>query len=312
MEILLLLAGLLLLVGGAQVLVTYAVKLARWFGVSDFVIGLTVVTIGTNLPETMVSVIGAVSQLGGQVVSSLVVGEIIGSNLTLLGVVVALAALIHPIKIKHHELVQHGAFAVASVLLLWVLAKDGLLSRPDGVALMMVYALYALFISRGRHRRSLTKLKEKPNIVIALGLIFGSSFALIIGARWVLEFGTQLALAFGVSPTLVGLFIIGPSTSLPELVVNLTAAFRKRAELSLGNILGTIVYSISIALGVGVTIAEFTVASEIVSIDLPFLMLLSFLVLLFFYSREVLQRKEGLLLLGLYVTYVAMKFLLLA
>jgi cation:H+ antiporter len=114
----------------------------------------------------------------------------------------------------------------------------------------------------------------------------------------------------GISPTLVGLFLIGPSTSLPELVVNVTAAFKRKAALSLGNILGTIVYASSVALGTGVAIAGFKVDPQLVQVDLPFLVLMTFIVVLFFYTKEKMQRNEGLLLLGLYGVYAGMKFLI--
>ena len=310
MDILIFLVGLVLLVGGAQVLINSAVKLARWFGISEFLIGLTIVTIGTNLPETMVSVTGALYRFADKPVSSLVVGEIIGSNLALLGVVIAISTLIHHIKIKHHELVQHGAFAAASVLMLWVLGRDGLLTRADGLLLMMLYLLYVVFITRGKHKQQWLRFAKKPNVLLTLILIFVSAFCLIIGAQWVLDYGTKLALSLGINQTLVGLFLIGPSTSLPELVVNVSAAIKKKTALSLGNILGTIVYSIAVALGAGVVLAEFQVVPQIIQVDMPFLVLMTFIVLLFFYTREKMQRTEGILLLSLYAVYAVMKFLL--
>lgn len=310
MEIFIFLVGIALLVGGAQVLISSAVKLARWFGISEFLIGLTIVTIGTNLPEAMVSVTGALHRFSDKPVSSLVVGEIVGSNMALLGLVVGLATLINPIKIKHHELIQHGAFAAAAVLLLWVLGRDGQLSRPDGLMMLLLYVLYVVLITRGKHKHKLLRFAQKPNILLSLVLILLSAFALIVGAQWVLDYGSKLALSLGISPTIIGLFLIGPSTSLPELVVNITAAVKKKMALSLGNILGTIVYSVSVALGLGVVISEFKVDRALAMVDMPFLVLLTFIVVLFFYTREKMQRTEGLLLVGLYIAYTVMKFLM--
>lgn len=310
MEIFIFVIGLVLLVIGAQLLISSATNLARWFGISEFIIGLTIVTLGTSLPESMISVTGALYSLSGESVAPLVVGEIIGSNMVLLGIVVGVSTLIRPIKVKHKALIEHGGFAAAAVLLLWVLGRDGHLTRPDGVMLLLLYLLYIVLITRMKHPPKKLNQGKKPNIILSLILIIGSCFSLIVGTHWVLEYGTRLATSLGVSSTLIGLFLIGPSTSLPELVVNISAALRKKTELSLGNILGSIIYSVAIALGAGVTLGEFHVPRELINIDMPFFILTTFILLLFFYSREKLQRSEGFLLVGLYIAYALMKVLL--
>lgn len=303
----LLLLNLAGLIVGAQLLIRGALAIAKKYNFPEFLIGLTLLTVGTSLPELMITVTGSVERLHSGRVSELIVSEIIGSDIGLAGLILGISGLFGILKINKKELNFQGTFLIGAILLLWFFAKDGFLARQEGLVMLAAYGYYlfhVLFMSRQRpvpHE----KLKTNPRnswLFLIWGLIL-----VIFTSNQVVENGVLLANQWGVSQSLVGLFLIGLGTSLPELIVSLTSAMKRSTGLTVGNIVGSSIFNILFALSTGTMISGFVVEREMIMIDIPFLLLISATALLFFKTRGKFEKKESFLVLGMYGVYTFFK-----
>ncbi len=308
MTLLYLIGGLAGLLGGAQLLVIGATGVAKKYGISEFLIGLTLVTVGTSVPELVVSVVGAIRRLNGLPVSELIVSEIVGSGIGQIGLVLGLAGLLGVLHIDKKELKFQGFYLIGSVLVLLFFSRDGFLSPGEGWAMLLAYGYYLIHVSRNSQRRKVKKKGDvKPNpardiFFIILGLIL-----VVFSSDQTLTRSIALAESWHISQSLIGLFLVGLGTSMPELVVSLTASARNHDGLSAGNLIGSNIFVVLGALSAGVAISGFNVDRTLFTIDIPFLLFLSGIVMLFFYTRDKFERKESFLVLGLYSAYVFFK-----
>ena len=301
--------GILGLWLGSELITTGATKIARRFGLSETFIGLTILAIGTDFPEIMVAMTGAVDQLHGEEMTGLVVGNIVGSNMSQISLVLGIAGLLKVFKMKKNEVMHNGMMLIASTLTLLLLSLDGRLSRVDGLILVSFYVAY--FFS----------LKQKSGLSIVKGKIkrfkgnnFKSFLKIVIGlvilaqaSHWVVENAATIATQLGVSQMIVGVILIGLGTSLPELVVSISALTKGANGLSVGNLIGSNLIDISIALGGSAIIGGWQIERSIATFDLAYLLFTSVVVVLFLLTKESLERKESFLILSLYLVYVSLK-----
>ncbi|MBU0625530.1 calcium/sodium antiporter [Patescibacteria group bacterium] len=312
-SILLFAVGIALLYKGALLLIENATKLARNFGLPLILIGFTIVAFGTSLPEL---IIGIFSGLAGE--NSLTLGNVLGGNMVNLGVALGLTALIAPIGLpaKNHRFELYSlVFALA---ILYMLLRDGLLSRFDGLILVTMAIVFILAVIREATtmskverviKRTITIKRRRERLYNIIAIAAGLAL-LFIGARMTVVNAVSLARLAGVSEVLIGLTLIALGTSLPEILTTIISAIKKTEQLSIGNIIGSNVMNVLLILGVSVLISPIEINQTVWQYDLPFLLLTTLIFISIVRSSRKISRREGLLLLSAYVIYVLFAFLL--
>lgn len=306
-SVLLLVAGLVLLVVGGDLLVRSAAALAARLGVSSMVIGLTVVAFGTSAPElaaTLVSSLRGVPDLG--------VGNVLGSNVANVGLILGLAAMFAPIAASPGFLRRQLPVVIGSMLLLFPLGWNGVVGRLEGGLLLGVLAGYlALTVWRdeGALEEDIPSDAERiPLWRSALGAVMGIVL-LVGGAEALVRGAVDIATALGVSERVIGLTMVAVGTSLPELASSVAAAIRKQGEMILGNIAGSNVFNVLAVLGTTAAITPIPIVRNAVFGDLAVATAFSFALLPLMGLRAGMGRKRGALLLAAYLGYVAVTFL---
>ncbi|MBX3144168.1 MAG: calcium/sodium antiporter [Trueperaceae bacterium] len=303
------LGGLGVLVLGADVLVRGGSRLATRLGIRPMVIGLTVVAVGTSIPELAVG-FEAVRRGAG----ALAIGNIAGTNIVNMLLILGLVALIRPLEIHRQTLRFELPVMVVAAGLLLVLALDGGLSKLEGLVLVAYGALYTFAVARMslREGASEARVRERPvlrvqDLAVDVGLL-GIGIALtIFGADWLVDGSVGLARSFGVSDAVIGLTIVAVGTSAPELVTAIVSSIKGERDIAVGNLIGSNVYNVALILGATVLAAPGTVPviSDLVRIDLPVMFLVMLACVPVFVSRGRVSRLEGGIFVSAYVLYIA-------
>ncbi len=304
MEYLLLLLGFTVLIFSGRLLITSSVAIARRLRMPSFVIGLTVVAIGTSAPELLVSLTGA---LKGH--PDLAVYNIVGSNISNLLLVLALGAIILPIQIKSLSTWLDGACMIGFSVVVWLILLDLRFSAREGVLVFTLLIIYlSVLIFRSRKQRDGGEKYPDPGMHtwLALVLVPVSSGGLALGADLLVDNAVNIALQFGLSQRIISVSMIAVGTSIPELTTSAIAAFRKETDIAIGNIIGSNLFNIGFVLGLTTMIKPLEVNPLILSFDVYWFvgagMLLMALILL--PRRSLLSRWKGLVLLAVYLVYL--------
>ena len=257
--------GLVILVAGGEFLVRGASAIARAFHLSPLLIGLTIVGFGTSAPELIVSVQAALADQPG-----IAIGNVIGSNISNVLLILGISALIAPLNIPGRKLWRDLAFMLAATAIIWVMLLDGQVTRVDGLILVvgLVAFLTTAFIAGSGHPPEGGDTETfgpnwKPWVMTGAGLI-----GLVIGARFLVDSATTIARDFGISEAVIGLTIVAVGTSLPEMATSVIAAFRKHTEISVGNIVGSNIFNIFGILGITALIAPIPAEARFAAIDM--------------------------------------------
>ncbi len=296
--------GFVLLVGGANLLVEGASRLAGLLGVSPLIIGLTVVAFGTSAPELAVSV---QSSLQGQ--TDLAIGNVVGSNILNILLVLGVAAIIMPISVHERLVKLEVPIMIAVSVLLLALSFDGILSRWDGLLLFSGILLYIFFTIKTQHKVEVSETEQESNtgvasIILQLLFIIIGLGLLVQGSQWLVDGAVAIAELFGLSQLVIGLTIISIGTSLPELATVVVASLKKQEDLVVGNVVGSNIFNILLVLGATSLVAPngIVVSEAAIGFNMPIMILVAFLCLPIFFNGKI-QRWEGGLFLGLYVAY---------
>lgn len=314
--VLLLIAGCALIVAGANYFTEGASSLAARFGISQFIIGLTVVAIGTSLPELVVSLLSA---LKGS--SDMAIGNVVGSNMFNLMVILAMSVLIQPIPLTRNNVRKDIPFLILASAACLVVASDTLLgggtestiSRSEGLLLLgffIVFMAYSIFsgsntgtvtISDKRQR----VLARKKSIWLVVLMIVGGCAGLIFGANLFLDNAVSIARSLGVSEAVIGVTLVAAGTSMPELAASVAAAVKGNTGMALGNVVGSNISNIFLVLGASATVRPLTLGG-IVPGDMLAMIASSVLLFLccFTFRKNYMDRTEGVIFLLLYVAYV--------
>ncbi|WP_137112299.1 sodium:calcium antiporter [Rhodobacter sp. SY28-1] len=256
--------GLVILVAGGEFLVRGASAIARAFHLSPLLIGLTIVGFGTSAPELIVSVQAA---LAGQ--PGIAIGNVIGSNISNILLILGVSALIAPLIIPGRKLWRDLGFMLGATAIVWTMLLNGQITRTDGLILIagLVAFLTTAFISGSGHPpESGTETfgpNWKPWIMTGAGLV-----GLVIGARLLVDSATSIARDFGISEAVIGLTIVAVGTSLPEMATSVIAAFRKHTEISVGNIVGSNIFNLFGILGITALVAPIPAEARFAAIDM--------------------------------------------
>ncbi len=301
-----LLAGFVLLFFGGDWLVDGGVALARRYRISSLVIGMTIVAFGTSAPELLVSMISAIKGSAG-----IAMGNVLGSNIANIGLILGLTALICPIETDNHKVIGHGTVMIAASLLLLVFALNNGISRIEGLILFACLILFTtLSIRKGRSQddEAGADVQEGKSMTIlaATGLIVLSCAMLAFGADILVDGATTIASAIGVSDKVIGLTIVALGTSLPELAASVAAAFKKQMDISIGNIIGSNIFNILCVLGVSTSIKPISLEFRDYANDFIWMLGFSVFIIIFTTMRKKkgrLGRTAGILFLLAYAVY---------
>lgn len=303
MEILFLLLGLGALLLGSELMINGALDIAQRHKVSQLFIGLTILAFGTDLPELFVVISGSLHRLQGTETSGLIVGEAIGTVFGQMAFVLGVATFFGAMAITKRELVRDGITMLGSLVLLFIVSLDGSISRIDGAIFLVVYGLYFLTLFREEKLFNKLSFGQKGHALWAIVSIISGIVLLLIGSNLTVENALLLSEMFGVEQELIGILVVGLSTSLPELMTSINAVRKGAGSMAAGNIIGSNVFDILVTLGIGSLISEFTVSNDLLFFDLPFLFVTCIIALAFFRSERKVTHKEGLIVLTLYVVY---------
>ncbi len=311
-ELLVFVLGLALTILGANWLIDGATSIARRFGISDLVVGLLIVSIGTSSPELIVTLL---SSLKGQ--PDLAIGNILGSNIANILLILGLSSVIRPIPLEGSTLWKEIPFGFLAALALGVMVNDILfdvsasnnyLSRADGIVLLLFMAIFFVYsFEMMRNTTQHTSSSPKYSLVVAfLWVIVGVS-GLYFGGELLLRGALKMAEYAGLSPRVIGLTIVAVGTSIPELVTSLVAVAKKKTEILVGNLVGSNIFNIFLILGVSATIHEIPFAQE-ANFDVITLLLTTVLFFFFglFFGYKVITRVEGAIMLAMYGTYITL------
>lgn len=312
--------GLVALIAGAELLVRGASRLALSFGISPLVVGLTVVAFGTSAPEVAVSIQSA---YGGQV--DLAIGNVIGSSVFNVLFILGLAALISPLLVSRQLIRQEVPIMVGAFLLLYLFALDGQIGRLDGIACIVLLALYNLFLVLQSRREQRVNgngsgdgndadASDAPEqggwqdrVWVQLLLIAAGLALLVWGAGALVDAAVAVARLLGLSELVIGLTIIAAGTSLPEVATSIMAAVRGQRDIAVGNVVGSNIFNVLGVLGVCALVAPeaLPVAPAVLNVDLLVMIAIGIACLPVFFTGNVIARWEGALFLAFYVGYTA-------
>ena len=302
--------GLVILASGAEALVHGASSLARRLGVSPLVVGLTVVSIGTSLPELVVSVGAALQGSGG-----IALGNVVGSNIANLALILGVAALVHPMTVKAKVVRLDGPILVGVSLLFAGMVWDGTLGRWDGLILVVGILAYVVYNVRSAPDEPPAVRSEFEEgtpgpyaLATDLGLVAAGLVGLVAGAQLLVQGATTIAALFGAPPVVVGLTVVAVGTSLPELATSVAAARRGQGDIAVGNAVGSSIFNLLGILGVTVLVQPLSTAT-LGWVDIGIMVAMSVLVLPLLRTHHTLDRREGgalVLCYGLYMGSVVM------
>ena len=310
----LILGGIVLLAGGGELLVRGAASLARLARVTPAVIGLTIVAMGTSLPELVVSVVAG---LRGQ--PDLALGNVVGSNIFNVGVIIGVAALVLPLVVHGNAVRLEWPFMFVASCVALLLARDGVVDRLEGGFFVIALVLFTLFVVRlARTQMRAEEALELEQEVVALALtgrlrgavvdlgLIGIGMGLLVaGAQLLVEGAVSVAEHAGVSQRVIGLTIVAAGTSLPELATSLVAALRRHADIALANVIGSNIFNVLGILGVAALVRPLTVAPGLVQSDLWWMLGFSLVLYPMMLRGMRISRVEGGILLAGYAIYLA-------
>jgi cation:H+ antiporter len=304
-------AGLAALIFGAEALVRGSTRLAIAVGVSPLVIGLTVVAWGTGSPELAVGVGAA---LNGQ--PDLTIGNVIGSNIANVLLVLGLAAAVAPLRVSDRLVRLDVPIMIVVSLVTWLLSLDGRLGRLDGTILFVGIVAYTIMsIQLGRKSRSVILAEYESEIpqrdtwirlVLYCAYVAGGLALLTLGAGWLVDGASAIAQALGVGELVIGLTIVAIGTSLPEVATSAVASFRGERDIAVGNVVGSNIFNILAVLGATAIVAPggIRVSPTAIGLDMPVMIIVAVACLPIFLSGSIIYRWEGFLFLGCYVSYL--------
>lgn len=308
--------GFVLLLFGAEYLVRGAVSLARRLNVSPMIIGMTIVAYGTTAPELVVSLQAAIDGIPG-----IAVGNVVGSNIANILLILGASAVIFPIVVKPKALYRDASVVMGSALLFTALALNGNIARWQGVlmvAALVAFSLYAFQAERKRGKRDdpgdlpeelAEEFKDPPQATwLAVLSVIGGVAAVIVGARLLVTAAVTTARFFGVGEEVIGLTIVAVGTSLPELATAVVAAIRRHSEVAVGNVMGANIYNLLAIMGLVSAVSPIPVPPQILFFDLWFMLVVTAALLFFLLVYGGLKRSVGVLFLLTFVGYTTLQY----
>jgi cation:H+ antiporter len=312
LNLLYLIIGLAILWGGAELLIRFSSALARSLGVSPVIIGLTVVSIGTSLPEFVVSLTAAIQNTMG-----ISIGNIIGSNIANIGLILGIGGILSCLQVKKNWVYKEVPFMLFSTLIFVIFARTNfILGRIEGIILISLLIFFLAYLSRTSiiQMRQYEKNGQKENqidlkrkllymLLSILGIIL-----LIAGSKTTVSSGQEIAREIGVSDTVIGLTLIAVGTSLPELATTIVGIIKNETDIVVGNVIGSNIFNLLFIGGVVPAIKPIQLSYNLFEMEIPIMVGLSLLIWPFMRIRWNIQRFEGIILLIIYLGFIGLTF----
>ncbi|MBU0907868.1 MAG: calcium/sodium antiporter [Nanoarchaeota archaeon] len=339
-NLLLFILGLILLIKGADYFIKSSATIAKKLGVSEFIIGLTLVAFGTSVPELASSIAASINKDPG-----LILGNIVGSNIANIGLILGISAIISCKKIKKVVLKREGYLTIFSALLLFILLINKTISRVESGILLALYVIYLLFLFRDKEEsktksefkdfieyffkfKYLTTIKSKilrknelktteakevktlftEGIVKDLLILLISGATITYGAKLLVEKAMFFSEVLNIPSTIIGVLFVAIGTSIPELGVTIVAARKGYSNLAIGNIVGSNIANTFMILGIAGLISPLSATNELIYYFVPFMIFISILLVVFMRTKWEISRTEGIILLSLYILFVISLF----
>ena len=309
MTLLLLIVGFVLLIAGADLLVRGASRLALSVGIAPLIIGLTVVAFGTSAPELAVSV-----QAASQGESDLTVGNVVGSNVLNILLILGASAIVLPLVVNARLIRIDVPVMIAVSVLMLVLAHDGAIDRTDGIILILVLAAYLAFLLYQSRKNGdgdnpaieAVEAGKRHNPWHNVFFVVAGFACLVMGARWLVDSASEIALELGLSSLIIGLTVVAIGTSLPEIATSLLAALKGERDIAVGNVIGSNIFNIVCVLGISALVspAGLVVSAAAQRFDLPVMLAVAVACLPIFFTGRLIGRWEGALFLAYYAAYL--------
>lgn len=311
MTYILLIVGFVFLIKGAGFLVDGASSLAKKLGVSNLVIGLTIVAFGTSAPELFVNLFASFKGT-----TDIAIGNIVGSNIVNMLFILGIAAVIYPLKVGKGTVWKEIPMSLLAAVLLLIMANDVIvdkvnfnsLTRSDGltlIAFFIIFLYYTFGIAKNGNENGEQSSPKEYSGLMSAGLVLLGLVGLVVGGQWIVGGATTIATAFGLSDALIGLTIVAVGTSLPELATSAVAAYKKNSDIAVGNVVGSNIFNIFFILGISAFIKPLPFKPEL-NFDLWAVVAASVLlfVWMFLGKRHTLERWQGVVLILAYIGYI--------
>lgn len=315
LQVLILVVGFVFLIKGADIFIDGASSTARNFKVSKMLIGLTIVAFGTSAPEFAVSIKALISQN-----SDMVIGNVIGSNIMNILLILGVAAVIYPIKIKDNTVKKELPLCILLSLMLVVLFLDvGLdsaeinqITRSDGITLALAFLVFVYYTISLARKKTTEEEDDIPTFGMGKSLLFVllGLLGIIFGSNLVVDSATKIAIDLGVSQRVISLSIVAFGTSLPELVTTIVSAKKKEQDLMVGNIIGSNIFNIGVVLGLPVAMFGKITAASFNYLDLIALVIAPIMLIIFSKTDKKITRKNGITMLITFFIYYALVFVI--
>ena len=307
MDFAFLIAGVAGLWLGTELTVGSALAIARRHQLSEFFVGLVILSIGSDLPELAIAIDAGIKSLMGQDASGVVVGTSIGSVIAQIGFVLGLGGMISYLTLPRHYIYRHGTVLLGATLLLALVALDGIVTRIEGLVLIGSYVIYIFALMNGENVP-----EEEPEPVARGGfrswLMLATGLAVVVfSSEATVRSVVNLARAFDISEALIAVLVIGIGSSLPELSISISAILKKKTHMSVGNIIGSNILDTLLPIGIAAVITPVLFEPHLLYFDIPFIFILTSTVLYFFLRKRGIKKTEGAIILGLYFAYVIFK-----
>lgn len=304
-------SGLIGLWLGTRWIINSATDIAARLNLSQTFVGLAILAVGTDLPELFISARASIMHLNGVESSGIIVGNALGSCISQITIILGVSALFSVFTLTRQQWYRDGFALLISILLLFAFGLDGVVTRLEGIIMILSYTLYYYLLMRniGADPKEATVSSSTRSVALIIFFLLVGFGTLIYSAHLVVDNALFLAERWGVTQSFLGIAIIGLGTSLPELAVSIGAAFRKSTGMAIGNIIGSNIFDGFIPVGLAGTISTVNVDSSVLLFDLPALTLVTLVVLVFLRTKQGLARREAFAMIGLYFTYVVARYI---
>lgn len=303
--------GFFILIKGADLLVDGSSSIARKLNISNIVIGLTIVAFGTSAPEFIVNIFASIK---GN--TEIAIGNILGSNIANILLILGIAAIIYPISAKKNTVLKEIPFSLLAALIVAVTANDiiidgnssSVITRIDGLVFLgffIIFLYYTFSITKSDSDINESPVKELSTTKAVAFVLIGL-FGLVFGGKWIVEGAVTIAESFNISQSIVGLTVVAVGTSLPELATSAVAAYKKQSDIAIGNVVGSNIFNVFWILGASSIIKPLPFNTDS-NVDILVNILASVILFFAMYvgKKHVLERWQGVLLVLLYIGYIA-------
>ena len=313
-EIFTLIIGFIIIIVLAEVIIKNAISISAHYGISGTFIGLTVLSIGTSIPEIMTHIVGSVKILSEpslmSTISALVIGNNIGSDIFQQNFVLPVIAIVGTVLVFRKNLFVEMGALIGAALLVWFFSLGGIITRIEGWLLLLAYIFYLIYLKRKKiHEKGIVASNHltKKDIWFGSSLILISFVFMAFTAEFVLDSATFLISFLPISASFFGVILLGIASALPELTTSLLAVIRGKKDISAGILIGSNITNPLFGIGIGAAISSYVIPNVVIWYDLPIKIATAFLIYYFLLTNEKLKKWESWVLIGIFIGYLIIR-----